>query len=88
MLLKLVISLAFTFPSNMAANEVVSKPYGQDAGEILQLCDESDDEGRGEGSYEFDVDEMKSQPGIHDLVKSVAALTELVKREVDNSTEA
>jgi len=64
----------------MAANE--------DAGEILQLCDESNDEGRGEGTYEFDVDEMKSQLGIDDIVKSVAALTELVKRKVDNSTDA
>ena len=52
----------------MAAKEDVSKPYGQDAGEILQLCDESSDEGRSEGTYEFDVDEMKSQLGIDDIV--------------------
>ena len=58
-----------------------------DAGEILQLCDESNDEGHGEGTYEFDVDEMKSQLGIDDIVKSVAALTELVKRKVDNSAD-
>ena len=38
----------------MPANEDVSKPYGQDAGEILLLCDESNDEGRGEETYEFD----------------------------------
>lgn len=71
----------------MAAKEDVSKPFGEDAGEILQLCDESNDEGHGEGTYEFDVDEMKSQLGIDDIVKSVAALTELVKRKVDNSAD-
>ena len=68
----------------MAAKEDVSKPFEEDAGEILQLCDESNDEGHGEATYEFDVDEMKSQLGIDDIVKSVAALTELVKK-VDNS---
>ena len=71
----------------MAAKVDVSKPFGEDAGEILQLCDESNDEGHGEGTYEFDVDEMKSQLGINDIVKSVAALTELVTRKVDNSAD-
>lgn len=71
----------------MAAKEDVSKPFGEDAGEIMQLYDESNDEGHGEGTYEFDVDEMKSQLGIDDIVKSVAALTELVKRKVDNSAD-
>ena len=33
------------------------------------------------------VNEMKSQLGIDDIVKSVAALTELVKRKVDSSTD-
>ena len=37
------------------------------------------------GTYEFDVDEMKCQLGIDDIVKSVAALTELVKRKADNA---
>ena len=87
LLVKLVPSLAFIFPGNMAAKEDVSKPFGEDAGEILQLYDESNDEGHGEGTYEFDVDEMKSQLGIDDIVKSVAALTELVKRKVDNSAD-
>ena len=71
----------------MPANEDVSKPYGQDAGENLLLCDESNDEGRGEETYEFDVDEMRSQLGIDDIVKSVAALKELVKRKVHNSID-
>ena len=71
----------------MAAKEDVSKPFEEDAGEILQLCDESNDEGHGEATYEFDVDEMKSQLGIDDIVKSVVALTELVKRKVDNSAD-
>ena len=48
---------------------------------------DSNDEGHGEGTYEFDVDERKSQLGIDDIVKSVAALTELVKRKVDNSAD-
>ena len=69
----------------MAAKEDVGKPFEEDAGEILQLCDESNDQGHGGASYEFDVDVMKSQLGIDDIVKSVAALTELVKRKVDNS---
>ena len=47
----------------------------EDVGEILQLCDESNDEGHGEGTCEFDVDEMKSQLGIDDIVKFVTALT-------------
>ena len=71
----------------MAAKEDVSKPFEEDAGEILQLCDESND-GHGGATYEFDVDVMKSQLGIDDIVKSVAALTELVKRKVDNSAHA
>ena len=33
------------------------------------------------------VNEMKSQLGIDDIVKSVAALTELVKRKVDSCTD-
>ena len=72
---KLVPSLAFIFSSNMVAKEDVSKPFGEDAGEILQLCDESNDEGHGEGTYEFDVDEMKSQLGIDDIVKSVKRIS-------------
>ena len=72
----------------MAAKEDVSKPFGEDAGEILQLCDEFNNEGHGEGTYEFHVDEMKSRLGVDDTVKSVAALTELVKRKVDNSADA
>ena len=87
MLVKLVPLLAFIFPSNMAAKEDISKPFGEDAGEILQLCNESNNKLHGEGTYEFDVDEMKSQLGIDDIVKSVAALTELVKRKVDNSAD-
>ena len=71
----------------MAAKEDVSKPFGEDPGEIMQLCDEFNDEGHGEGTYKFDVDEMKSQLGIDDIVKSVAALRELVKRKVDNSAD-
>ena len=51
----------------MAAKEDVSKPFEEDAGEILQLCDESNDEGHDEATYEFDVDEMKSQLGIDDI---------------------
>ena len=72
----------------MAAKEDVSKPFEEDAGEILQLCDESNDDGHGGATYEFDVDVMKSQLGIDDILKSVAALTELVKRKVDNSAHA
>ena len=87
LLVKLVPSLAFIFPSNMAAKEDVSKPFEEDAGEILQLCDESNDKGHGEATYEFDMDEMKSQLGINDIVKSVAAFMELVKRKVDNSAD-
>ena len=48
----------------MAVKEDVSKPFGEDAGEILQLCGEFNDEGHGEGTYEFDVDEIKIKLGI------------------------
>ena len=34
----------------MAAKEDVSKTFGEDAGEILHLCDESNDKGHGEGT--------------------------------------
>ena len=57
----------------------------EDAGDILQLCAESNNKGHGEGTYESDGVEIKSQLGIEDIMKSVAALMELVKRKVDSS---
>ena len=35
----------------MAAKQDVSKPFEEDAGESLQLCDKFNDEGHGKGTY-------------------------------------